>query len=474
MPAQRRRAARLGKGQMNGQNYGEQVTSSGSSLLTFREARARARARGEWRSQADIDRESARLAEEARAGVASGLQRAWTHVASGACRCSRCMEEARARARAGVASGRRVLRAHASARGDGRRVDVDRATVTLRASAARRVWLVGVDGVASGAVLAPVTAQRVRVTVGLADGLARLVGDVHQREGQARRVYLDWWTGQDGRAIDDAAKRAARSVRAGKVSDTSRIEAQAAAREVITARVQAIQAQRGLSFQAALRVVTYHPPGTLPGRANRYRVAHGLAVAWTPDRRGNRHLVASVAAARASLRGELLGGVKGRDSDLRGRAAMDDDGATGAVWSIGRGEWVKVRRVDGAQAVDQAGRMICELRGQPSGDVAADTRARDAVRLVSWLASRRCGVRGNWSNATRARVRGSAAKLARVLRAVARGESMPLAVRAVGWSWDEHNQRSDGFRRAVESLTNGAGLADAWRDFRADCAAGIA
>lgn len=259
------------------------------------------------------------------------------------------------------------------------------------------------------------------------------------REGAERSRYLAFWTGQDGAALDSAAKRLARGVRSGKVSATSAEEARAAARAALIVDADRLVSS-GLHWSSAVRIATEDDQAC--------RVA--------------------VAAARASLRGDALGGVKGRDSDMSGRATLDDDGAAGVVWSIARGEWVKVRRVDGAAAIDQAGRMVCELRGGVADDTAARVRALDAVRLVSWLASRRLSVRGNWSNGCRARVRTSAARVARVLRALARGESLALACVAVGWAWNEQRNCCRAWADAVSALTDGRGLAEAFADYRSD------
>src|SRR5436190_3888353 len=261
------------------------------------------------------------------------------------------------------------------------------------------------------------------------------------RQGDDRARYFALWTRADAIKLDAAGNRAARSVRRGRVSDTSREEAKAAARASL--------------INSAVALAPIHLSAAID------RVCH------CPDA-----IALAVAAARASLRGEALAGVTGRDGELTGRAVANDDGNGGLVWSIERGEWIKVKRADGATAFDLAGRILCAERGSIDDDSAARAWARDAVRLVGWLVrlrlARLAGERGqSVAPCVRSRIRCAASKVARVLRSMARGESLAMACSAVGFSVASECRA---WRKAIGALTDGRGLADAMRDYRASAA----
>lgn len=357
-------------------------------------------------------------------------------------------DRARDEARAARAAKRRAARKARSGRGAAVfGPGVDRAAVTVRAvMPARRVWMVGDDGAAVPMVAHVSTVERFRVAP-----VAPFV-----RTGRARSDYLAWWMGADASALTLAARRAARSVRAGSVSDTSRDEAQAAARVALVTAAAGDWAPDVAPVTGGGFVEWHWAPG-----------AHWQRAAQSPTA-----TAAAVAAARASLRGDALGGVTARNGDVTGRAAAADDADGGAVWDLHRGAWVKVRRADGAKFADMAGRAVDEAR-EPDADPAV--RARDAVRLVGWLVRgrlfRMVAERGGpVSPSARASIRRAAARVARVLRAMARGESEAAAVAAVGWTWDASAGECAAWRKAVQALTDGRGLVRAAADWRAECA----
>jgi hypothetical protein len=308
-------------------------------------------------------------------------------------------------------------------------------------------------GNAEAAIVGSMTViNGVSIRIGSADGIRTTVGSELVRRGAARSAYVNWWHRADADLIGTTARRVSRSVRAGRVSSTSRDEAEAAARVSLISDADRLVKGRGCDWTQAARAVSLIP-----------------------------HFAArAAAAARAALRGDARGGTTGRNGDLLGGATLADDGG-GLVWSVESSEWIHVKRRgdgDGGEVADTLARMLGEV---PEADGAR--WAADAVRLVGWLARRRLGeiagrrvrefggavTQGQASGraCVRARVRTSAAKLARTIRAMARGESMEVATVGVGWVWDKALGRSDGYRRAVDSLTDGAGLADAWQDYKA-------
>ncbi|MEY2411046.1 MAG: hypothetical protein QOF48_3716 [Verrucomicrobiota bacterium] len=272
------------------------------------------------------------------------------------------------------------------------------------------------------------------------------------RPESERSSYFSFWHNIDGARVAQAARAAARSVRSGRVSDTSRDEAQAAARQVF------IVAAAGDPYPDVI--------ASNDGNG-------GIVWDWLPGGEYRRVcslssvIGAAVASARASLRGDALGGGTTKNGVIRGRAVANDEGNGGLVWSMDRGDWIKVKRVDGAEFFDLAGRIICEGRGGADADSMA--RSRDAVRLVGWLIRRRIfalsAKRGQAVPAcTVARIRQGAAKVARVLRGLARGESLPLACKASGLS-PANDCRA--WRKAIAALACGQSIVEAARDWRA-------
>jgi hypothetical protein len=272
------------------------------------------------------------------------------------------------------------------------------------------------------------------------------------RPESERSSYFSFWHNIDGARVAQAARVAARSVRSGRVSDTSREEAQAAARETFLALACADPMPDVVARDDGQGGIEWD---WLPGGEYR-RVCSSLSA-----------VRAAVAAARASLRGDTLGGVTCKNQDVPRRAVPSDEGNGGLIWSLSRGEWIKVRRMDGAEFFDLAGRIICDGRGQTDAD--SRTRARASVRLVSWLVRRRifalAAKRGQAVPAcTVARIRQGAAKVARVLRALARGESLPLACKAARLS-PANDCRA--WRKAIAALACGQSIVEAARDWQA-------
>ena len=279
-------------------------------------------------------------------------------------------------------------------------------------------------------------------------------------------------------AVAAAARRAARSCRGGKVSATSRDEAAAAARSV---------------FVSAAAVLVAH------GVADWYDAPLWATVSATAQR-------AAVAAARASMRGDGRGGIVGRDSEgveiIPDVISGPDGDPVSPVWDMGRGDWASQERIDdgggvkvcpfkragAVELLDQAGRALSDdpWIGVAADESAAARVASDSVALCEWLAARRMddtfrdklaalGVpltQGRVSAQASARVRGlaMAGKVAAVLSAMAGGDSLPVACLSVGWS---DADACGSWRRAVSRLTAGAGLASAWRDYRASERAGV-
>ena len=341
------------------------------------------------------------------------------------------------------------------------------ATVLLRQSVPRHVWI-GDERGAVWSALGFVGAAAALVSV--AFGSARYV------PAEDRLGYAAWWSDRPMAAVAAAARRAARSCRGGKVSATSRDEAAAAARSV---------------FVSAAAVLVAH------GVADWYDAPLWATVSATAQR-------AAVAAARASMRGDGRGGIVGRDSEgveiIPDVISGPDGDPVSPVWDMGRGDWASQERIDdgggvkvcpfkragAVELLDQAGRLIVDERGAVSDEDAAASVAIDAVKLCDWLAARRMddtfrdkvaalGVpvtQGRVSAQASARVRGlaMAGKVAAVLSAMAGGDSLPVACLSVGWS---DADACGSWRRAVSRLTAGAGLASAWRDYRAAERAGV-
>lgn len=360
--------------------------------------------------------------------------------------------------------------------------DNARARALARRKAARLTRIFSTSG-------APIAADDARHLVRVWDILGARFGRTgagvpfrlpHVRTGKARHAYASFWAGVDAENMTRTAIRCASSVREGgrgagrvwfqylaargkadkrtanktgdgaRVSDTSVLEAIQAARVSLVASAAKLHGARGVWREGRHFVC-----GAASTHADTVEAVSHCPVA----------MAEAVAAARHSLRGEVSTGVTARNGTLRHRAALADDGSRAVAWDMERGQFVTFNRCDGGQFVDMAGRLVCEGQGADDSDARAARRAADAVRLAAWLAKCRLfklsvARGGQLPAATVAHVRRTAARLARVLRAMARGESRDVACAAVGW----RARRS--FDMAVQSLAP-KGLELAFVEFNA-------